>query len=153
MSLDYRFYLKNENKHRAPRGIYLGPYYAFNTFSRNVTWDLNTSTYTGSVNTDVKLGAHLMGVQMGVQFILWKRLAIDMIMMGPGWWYFSLKSSFDTTLSSEDESELLEKLNEMLKEKFPGSDLVLQGGDFEAKRSAWTSTAGFRYMINLGFRF
>jgi len=153
MSMDYRFYLKNENKHRAPRGIYLGPYYAYNTFSRSVSWDLNTSTYSGSVDTDIKLGAHLIGAQMGVQFILWKRLAIDMIMMGPGWWYFSMKTKFDTSLSAEDETLLLEKLNTMLKEKFPGSDFVFQGDGFEAKRSSWTSIPGFRYMINLGFRF
>ena len=153
MSLDYRFYLKHENKHRAPRGVYLGPYYAYNSFSRSVSWDLNTSTFTGAVNTDIKLGAHLIGAQMGVQFIFWKRLTVDMILMGPGWWYFSMKTNFDTTLTPEDESALLEKLNEMLKEKFPGSDLVIQGGGFEAKRSSWTSIPGFRYMINLGFRF
>jgi hypothetical protein len=152
-SIDYRFYLKNENKHRAPRGIYVGPYYAYNSFSRNVNWDINTSSFSGSVDTEIKLGAHLVGAQLGFQFILWKRLAIDMIMMGPGWWYFSLKTKFDSSLPPEDEELLLEKLNEMLKEKFPGSDFTFQGGGFEAKRSSWTSIPGFRYMINLGFRF
>jgi hypothetical protein len=48
---------------------------------------------------------------------------------------------------------LLEQLNEMLQEKFPGSDFVIKGGDFEAKRNSTTATVGFRYMINIGFRF
>jgi hypothetical protein len=73
--------------------------------------------------------------------------------MGPGWWSFNLKTAFDTSLPPEDEAMLLEKLNGLLQEKFPGSDLVIQGGGFNAKRSDFTSTAGFRYMINLGFRF
>lgn len=152
-SVDYRFYLKKENRYRAPHGIYLGPYYAYNSFERDQTWDLNTESFTGQVKTDIKINAHLTGVQLGYQFILWKRLAIDMILMGPGWWSFGLKTNFDTTLTPDDEALILEKINEALKEKFPGSDLVIQGGSFEARKSSWTSTAGFRYMINLGFRF
>src|SRR5678816_1432317 len=33
-SADYRFYLSKENKYEAPRGVYLGPYYAFNYAER-----------------------------------------------------------------------------------------------------------------------
>src|SRR5687767_5135024 len=29
---EYRFYLKKENKHLAPRGIYIGPYMAYHSF-------------------------------------------------------------------------------------------------------------------------
>ena len=41
LSVDYRFYLKKENKNKAPRGAYIGPYYSYNYFSRDLTWDLN----------------------------------------------------------------------------------------------------------------
>jgi hypothetical protein len=153
ISFDYRFYLKNENKHVAPRGVYVGPYYAFNSFSRDMTWDLNTTNFTGEVITNIDLRANLVGLQLGYQFILWKRLSIDLILMGPSVWFLNLKTGFDTSLSSEDETLMLEKLNEMLKEKFPGSDLVIQGGGFQAKKTTRTSVMGFRYLINLGFRF
>jgi hypothetical protein len=152
-SLDYRFYLKNENKHGAPRGVYIGPYYSFNRFSRDLLWDINTSNFTGSVNTNIKLTGNFIGAQLGYQFILWDRLSIDMILMGPGKWFFNMKTTFDTSLSDEDETLLLEKLNEKFKEKFPGSNFVFTGGGFEAKKSANTSATGFRYMINIGFRF
>lgn len=153
ISFDYRFYLRNENKHVAPRGVYLGPYYSFNYFSRALSWDLNTSSFTGEVNTDVTLRTHLVGLQLGYQFILWKRLSIDMILMGPGWWFFNLQTDFNTTLTPEDESMLLEKLNNALEEKFPGTDLVIKGGSFQAKKNTQASSMGFRYMVNLGFRF
>ena len=57
IAFDYRFYLKNENKYSAPRGIYLGPYYAFNYLARELTWDLNTSNYTGEVKSNTNLMA------------------------------------------------------------------------------------------------
>ncbi len=152
-SFDYRFYLRNENRHTAPRGIYLGPYYGFNYFSRENHWQLKTNDFNGEVTTNFDLMANLLGVQLGYQFILWKRLTIDMVLLGPGWWYLNLETSFNTTLSAGDEEQLLEKLNDMLKEKFPASDLVIQGGGFKANKTTKTTVAGLRYMINLGFRF
>ena len=153
ISVDYRFYLKKENKYGAPRGVYLGPYYAFNNFSRDLTWDMSTTGYTGEVGTSINFMANLIGVQMGYQFVLWNRISIDMILMGPGAWFFNLKTDFNTTLSEEDEAILLEKLNGLIQDKFPGSDLVIQGGGFEAKKNTSTGSMGFRYMVNLGFRF
>jgi len=153
LSFEYRFYLRNENKHAAPRGIYLGPYYGFNYFSRESHWQLKTDNFNGEVITNMDLMANLLGVQLGYQFILWKRLTIDMILLGPGWWHLSLKTKFDTTLNPEDEAQLLEKINDLLEEKFPGSDLVIQGGGFKAKKTTSTTVAGLRYMLNLGFRF
>lgn len=32
ISGDYRFYLASLNKYNAPRGVYIGPYYSFNSF-------------------------------------------------------------------------------------------------------------------------
>jgi hypothetical protein len=153
ISVDYRFYLKKENRYSAPRGVYIGPYYAFNSFKRDLTWDMNTAGFTGEVGTSVNLTANLVGVQLGYQFVLWNRVSIDMILMGPGAWFFNLKTDFNTTLSEEDEAFLLEKLNGLIQDKFPGSDLVIQGGGFEAKKTTSTGSMGFRYMINLGFRF
>jgi hypothetical protein len=153
LSLDYRFYLQKQNKYRAPRGIYVGPYYSYNFFSRDITWGLKTDNYNGEVITGMGINAHFIGAQLGYQFVFWNRLSLDMILMGPGLWYFNLKSTFDTDLSAEDETMLLEQLNEMLQEKFPGSDLVITGEGLEATKNTSTSTMGFRYMINIGFRF
>lgn len=152
-SLDYRFYLRNENKHLAPRGVYLGPYYAYNYFNREQLWAVNTSGFTGEVTSDIKLTANLVGVQMGYQFVLWNRLTIDMILMGPGLWFFKVETDFNTSMPPEDEAALLDKINGLLEEKFPGKDLVLTGEGLDVKKVNSTQTMGLRYMINLGFRF
>jgi hypothetical protein len=153
IAFDYRFYLKSENKFSAPRGIYLGPYYAFNYLTREMTWDLNTSDYTGEVKSNFDLMANLIGVQLGYQFVFWNRLSVDIILAGPGLWFFNLKTDFDNDLLPEDEAMLLEELNDMLKERFPGSDFVIEGGGFESSRVTHTAAMGFRYMVNVGFRF
>ena len=151
-SIDYRFYLQKENKYRAPRGIYIGPYYSYNQFARDLTWDLNTENFVGEVNAGFNLHAHFVGAQLGYQFVFWDRIALDMILLGPGLWFWKMDSSFDTSLEPEDEAMLLEMLNGMLEEKFPGSSLVL-GEGFEAQKTTTSYTMGFRYMINIGFRF
>jgi hypothetical protein len=153
IAFDYRFYLKSENKFSAPRGIYLGPYYAFNYLTREITWNLNISDYTGEVKSSSDLIVNLIGVQLGYQFVFWNRLSVDIILAGPGLWIFNLKTDFNTDLLPEDETMLLEELNEMLKEKFPGSDFVIEGGGFEAERVTQTAAMGFRYMVTVGFRF
>jgi hypothetical protein len=152
-SLDYRFYLRKENKNNAPRGVYIGPYYAFNSFSRDLTWNLNTDDFTGMVEMGYRINANFLGAQLGYQFIFWNRLTLDMVLMGPGLWNFNFKSHFDTNLSAEDETMLLEELNKMIQDKFPGTDFMIKGTGFESSKTSSTSTVGLRYMINIGFRF
>lgn len=152
-SLEYRFYLQKENKHHAPRGVYIGPYYGFNTFSRDLVWDINTDTFGGQVTTGYNITANLLGCQLGYQFVLWNRLSLDLVLMGPGLWNFKFKSHFSTSLSAEDQELLIQQINELLKEKFPQSNFIFSGDGMEAKETYSTSTMGLRYMVNIGFRF
>jgi hypothetical protein len=48
---------------------------------------------------------------------------------------------------------LIQELNQFLADKIPGYDQVIEPGEFERKGSFNTTTAGFRYMIHLGYRF
>jgi hypothetical protein len=152
-SFDYRFYLKKENKYNAPRGVYIGPYYSFNMLQRTNTWDLSTTGYTGQIDTKMRLNVNLVGVQMGYQFVIKNRLAIDMILLGPGVWFYSLKTTTSTNLSDEDEELLFGKINEILAEKLPGKEIVLSPGDLSKNGTVSTSSAGFRYLIQIGWRF
>ena len=152
-SVDYRFYLQGENKYKAPRGIYLGPYFAYNHFSRDIAWDINTTGFTGGFNTQIDLNAMLLGMQLGYQFVFWDRLTLDLVLMGPGWWHLTLKTEFDSDLSSEDEALVLEEINRLLKEKFPASDFVFTGQGFEVQKNTSTDLVGLRYIISIGFRF
>ncbi len=152
-AIDYRFYLKKENKYSAPRGVYVGPYYSFNSLERENTWLLNTSGTSETLVTNMDLNINLIGAQMGYQFVIRNRLAIDLIFFGPGVWFYSVKTSIDTSLDPEEEAMIFENINEMLAAKFPGHEILITPGDQERKSSVQLTSAGFRYLIHLGFRF
>lgn len=153
LSADYRFYLKKENKYPAPRGIYIGPYYSFNNFRRLNTWELNSSSFQGEVSTDVKLNIHSVGCELGYQFILWKRLALDFVLLGPGFARYSLSANINTTLNADDQEELIRKINDELASRFPGYSVIIDQNEFKKTGKVDTNALSFRYIIHLGFRF
>jgi len=153
LSVDYRFYLKNENRHGAPRGVYLAPYASYNSFIRYNKYILNTPDFQGDVFTKFKLYTASFGAEMGYQFILWDRLALDFILIGPGLTNYAINTSLSTDLSPDDESALFERINDILADKIPGYQLVLRPQSFSTSGKANTTTFGFRYMIHVGFRF
>jgi hypothetical protein len=153
LSLEYRFYLKKENKYKAPRGIYIGPYYVYNYFDRSNTWTLNTTNFSGNLNTDITVNMHLVGAQIGYQFVFWNRVSLDLLFMGPGEWFFNIKTKMSTSLSEEDQAQLFEKIDSILSEKFPGYDHLIGGDEFKKHGSTTSSSLGLRYLINIGFRF
>lgn len=152
-AFDYRFYLKSENKHDAPRGVYIGPYYSFNYLERENNWTLNTISMAGDVRSDIRLNINMIGAQLGYQFVIKRRIAIDLIVFGPGVWFYNVNTNLSTTLDPEDEAMLVGKINEILSAKLPGHEILVDTGEFHKKGSYYTSSAGLRYVINIGFRF
>jgi hypothetical protein len=154
-SADYRFYLAKENKYNAPRGVYIGPYYSYNSFNKENAWLLNstTSNFDGNVNSDLSLNIHTVGVELGYQFIFWKRFSLDLILIGPGVGFYSLKAKLDTDLSAEDSQLFFEQLNDALSDKFPGYNGAIGEGEFKKTGSRSVTSVGFRYLIQIGYRF
>jgi hypothetical protein len=153
IAADYRFYLRRENKYDAPRGIYVGPYYSYIYFDRKNTWSMNTANFNGNVNTDLRMNLNLIGAQLGYQFVIKKRIALDLILIGPGLWFYDIKASLNTTLDAEDEAALFKQLNEIIASKFPGHEILIRPGDIKANGTSRSAFTGFRYMAHLGFRF
>jgi len=153
VSGDYRFYLAKENRYNSPHGIYIGPYFARNSFTRNFELEANTGQFIGQFDADLKLGITTVGFQLGYQFVFWDRLSLDMVLFGPGISAYKIKTSLSTTLDAELESELFQKINDGLAERIPGYSLVINPGEFEKTGSFNTTSAGYRYIIMLGFRF
>ncbi len=154
ISADYRFYLAKENKYPAPRGIYIGPYYSYNHFGKKNSWSVKGNNgFNGIVDTKLSLDIHTVGFELGYQFVLWNRVALDFILLGPGVGFYNLKASIGDNLSEYDRQELLDRLNSALADKFPGYNVVINDVNFKTKGTARTTTLGYRYMVNVGFRF
>jgi hypothetical protein len=154
---DYRFYLYKLNKYSAPRGVYLGPYYAFNSFRKGHEWNYykDGSTVPEIVKSNLNFNINQIGIEMGYQFVFWKRFSVDMILLGPGVAAYKIKAELAGNLSDADRQLFFEKLNQALKDKFPGYSGTIgdNSGEFETKGTRSTTSLGFRYMINLGYRF
>ena len=153
-SVDYRFYLSKENKYPAPRGVYIGPYYSYNSFGRQHTWSLTSTTGpTLDVESDLSLKVHTVGIEFGYQFIFADRIALDLILVGPGIAGYDLSASLGSNLSQADKEKVFEMINDALAEKFPGYGFVIDEGNFKSTGVEKTTSYGYRYMIQVGFRF
>jgi hypothetical protein len=150
-STDYRFYLKKENRHAAPRGVYLAPYYTYNHLTRENSWIVDGRI--DAVYTDITFNIHTLGAELGYQFIFWDRVALDLILMGPGFGFYGVKAEVGTDLDPNEESEFFNKLNEILADKIPGYDKVIEAGEFSKKGTYNVESIGFRYLIRVGYRF
>jgi hypothetical protein len=150
---DYRFYLSKENRYDSPHGIYIGPYFARNGFSRKFEVLANPGDLEAQANLDLKFAVTSLGFQLGYQFVFWDRLSLDMMLFGPGFSRYSLKADLSTSLDAEREAELFKKINDKLAEKIPGYDLVISPGEFEKTGHYNTTNLGYRYVIMIGFRF
>jgi len=153
ISLDYRFYLHRENKYPAPRGVYLGPYYSFNHFTRTNNWILHPDDHPGDVKSNLALDIHTVGFELGYQFIIWKRVSLDMVLFGPGIASYKIQTKFDTTLSDGDLDLLYSKIEDYLETRIPGYEFIRPPGEQTFQGTFKTTGAGFRYMVMVGFRF
>ena len=153
-SVDYRFYLSRQNKYPAPRGVYIGPYYSYNSFGRQHVWTLkSTSGSTVDLQSDLNLKVHTVGIEFGYQFVFADRISLDLVLAGPGIAAYDLSASLGANLSQADREKVFEKINDALAEKFPGYGLVIDEGDFKSTGVEKTTSYGYRYMIQVGFRF
>jgi hypothetical protein len=153
LSGDYRFYLAKQNKFNSPHGVYIGPYFAINRFTRNFSFSNISVDPPSELTVDWTFRVATVGFQLGYQFVFWDRLSLDMVLFGPGFSFYKIEANVSTNLNKEREEELFKKINEKLAEKIPGYSIAIQPGEFEKTGSANTTSLGYRYIMMLGFRF
>jgi hypothetical protein len=153
LSLDYRFYLGKVNKFNAPRGVYIGPWYSFNRFMRDNNWDFITGNGQRSATTNTEFNIHSFGVELGYQFVFWNRLAVDLVMIGPGMGVYNVKAKFDSNLTTGEREQLRQALSDVISNRFPGMNYVLDGKELDANGTMNVTSLGFRYIIHVGFSF
>jgi len=151
ISAEYRFYQSKLNKFDAPRGVYIGPYAAFNKTHRSIS--MTSTGVVGQFDAGYEFRVATAGFQLGYQFVFWERVSLDMILFGPGISGYSFKTELSTTLDPSKEEELFQKINDAIAARIPGWDNVIEPGEMQKNEVFRTTSAGFRYMVMLGFRF
>jgi hypothetical protein len=152
-SIDYRFYLPKENKFPAPHGVYIGPYYSFNRFTKDNRFDYMGSGTTTDVTTHSNFTINTVGFEMGYQFIFWKRLTLDLCMVGPGLGFYNYKATIDENLDPATKEQIIDALEQLLTQKFPGLNYAFAEKELSGNGTLKTSTVGYRFLIQVGFNF
>mgnify|MGYP003561713983 FL=1 len=86
IAADYRRYFKTRNRGLAPDGLYWGPYIAYYTMGLQNSWiytDSNTFDQS-NLTLDGRINILNVGVELGYQFVIKRRLTVDLIFIGPG---------------------------------------------------------------------
>ncbi|MCU7549400.1 DUF3575 domain-containing protein [Chitinophagaceae bacterium LB-8] len=154
INADYRFYLKKENKYQAPHGVFIGPYAAFAQFKRDNQWAYTDPNSQGKlVQTNLTMNIFTVGGEMGYQFILGKRVALDFVLIGPGFGYYKINAKIKSDLSQAQKEELRGAIKDLITEKFPGLNNILANKNFDNEGDIRTWNFGYRYIIHIGYVF
>jgi Protein of unknown function (DUF3575) len=147
---EYRFYLAKENKYAAPHGIYLAPFVSYYHFN-NMRGGRDTVTQD-ALKLSTTLGFFNLGVELGYQFVIKKRFVIDCVLFGPA------LTSYDFNVKLEGSNggnynEEVQAILDALKNKYPLlKDLSSSEGVNKSGIANFWSL-GFRYCIQIGYRF
>ena len=153
---DYRFYFKKRNKRNAPDGLYWGPYFAAYYFDT----DLDVEVFEGgglkgylSIQSDMLF---LMGgVELGYQFVLGKneRWTIDLVLAGPAIRYYIINIKAQANYEGEINDDYLEGIVDALTSIFPGFGQLSREGELNSSGFTSGFGAGYRYVVQVGYRF
>ena len=154
VSVDYRFYLAKENKHSVPRGIYLGPYVSYNKFFRESVWNYTSAGVPDkTINTTLDMKIFSLGGELGYQFVLWNRIAIDILLIGPGIANYTLDLTASSNLSDEERERLGRAVKRVITERYVGLNYLLSNKEFDQEGTIKTWGLGYRYIIHIGYLF
>ena len=153
ISADYRFYLRSENKHQAPRGVYIGPYFMYSKSQKDSNWEFVRSNGTDHINTQTNFSVVGAGLELGYQFVFFKRLTLDLVLIGPGMARYDLNAKIDGSIDPDERKQLYQALQQALENKYPGMSIVLEDKEINANGRLGVTSVGYRYLVQIGFRF
>ena len=156
IAVDYRFYLKKENKNPAPSGVYLAPYFLHYTLNHSAgIKSLDDNSTNIETIVDAKININSLGLELGYQFNIKNRFTIDMILIGPS--YSAYKANMEVVGGvvppDGDLDETLEALRDILFAKYPWLETLVDEGEVDVKGNRTQWGMGFRYVLQIGYRF
>ncbi len=150
---EYRFYLQKENKYKAPRGVYLGPYATLHNYSNARAIEVVNDDGVPE-NADLKTDLNILniGIQLGYQFVLNNRWAIDIVFIGPSVSRYAFKASLDGNITV-DPDDITNEVVLALIDKFPAFEDLINEGETNSKGRVSTWSYGYRFQLQFGYHF
>ncbi len=149
---EYRFYLRKENKHAAPHGVYIGPYVNYYQFSNSRDTRMTDGSGTEAVFRS-RIRVFNAGAQLGYQFVLAKRIVLDLILLAPSIASYDLKFSLDGNIDPDQKHERFSEVLDRMKDRFPLMNKLADGATIDVNGHSTTWAPGFRYTLQVGYLF
>lgn len=151
--LEYRFYLQKENKYLPPHGVYLGPFLTHYSFQNNRQVTIKNDVGNTDLNLKTNVNISNLGLQVGYQFLLAKRVSIDLIMFGPAFSLYSFNIKLEGTMDDNQRTEEQQAVLDQMADKAPLLGDFFAGKELNKSGRADLFAGGFRYVIQVGVCF
>lgn len=151
IAADYRFYLTDRNKYAIPDGLYWG-------FYANRHWYNNVSTlvFDGQKDpgkVDTRFSITSLGIELGYQLTFRKRWTVDMLLVGPNYSLYSLSMDISGSINQDFIDQFKDKLIDRFPQFVPLVSEIIDSGGFDAHGRLNIDYFGFRYLLQVGYRF
>jgi hypothetical protein len=153
LSFDYRYYPLSRNRRPAPDGLYIGGYLSYYGFQFKNNFNVLYTTVDQNGSISGKLNVVNLGLELGYQFIFWKRLSLDLLLFGPAVSYYHGNLDIKGNLDEEELANLNQELVEKLLARFPSLKELFSEEGLKFTGDKTEFGLGFRYSIQIGFHF
>jgi hypothetical protein len=153
LAIDYRYYPFQRNKRPAPDGLYVGGYFQHYGFRSENKFDIlgvdldKEGKMTSSANFEN------LGIEVGYQFVFWKRMTLDFILFGPSMNLYSNNLTIEGDLDEEQIENISEELVDKLVDRYPSLAMIYSEESLKFTSDKISFGTGFRYSIQIGFHF
>ena len=152
-ALEYRFYLMKRNARPIPDGLYISPFLSFYGYKFKNAVDVIPLSVDSAGLVEGKFYVFNAGIELGYQFVFWKRLTLDFVLVGPSISYYGGEVNISGNINLEDLQEINADLYEKLKEKYPLIGDFVINKSFKQNGKLDLFSIGFRYLVQIGFHF
>ncbi|MBE0648140.1 MAG: DUF3575 domain-containing protein [Bacteroidales bacterium] len=153
VGLEYRFYLMKRNRRPIPDGLYLAPYASFYGYSFKNNLDILETTVDTGAYIKGRFYCFNLGVELGYQFVFWKRFTLDLVLFGPSVSYYGGDLSYGVGLNPDEIKKIDQEILDEIKQKYPFVRSLFTSNTLVEKGKLDLFSLGFRYMIQIGFHF
>ena len=94
-----------------------------------------------------------LGVELGYQFVFWKRLTLDFVLIGPAISYYGGGVNITGNINASKLQEINEELYNKLLSKYPMIGDFVLNKSFQQNGKLDLFSIGFRYLLQIGFHF
>lgn len=152
LGAEYRFYLKKENKYRAPHGVFIGPYASFHNYSNSRSIEVNTNgdLQTAILKTDLNIMN--IGIQLGYQFVINNRWTLEMVFVGPSVSNYRFKADLEGNYTFDPDNITNEVILELM-DRFPAFKDLINEGELASNGKVNRWSYGYRYQFQVGYHF